>query len=564
MNMNRLFLVLVAAAAMVRVSNLEAVAAGAPAQRPNIIFILADDLGAGDVRAFNPRGKIATPNLDAMAARGMMLTEAHSASAVCTPTRYNILTGRYNWRSTLKKGVLGGFSPPLIEEGRLTVAEYLRQHGYFTAAIGKWHLGLDWARKVPEAAAGAAKTAKAKGAGATKSAGAEKAGDAKAAVAAEPGEAGDNAGADIDFTKPFGRGPTTLGFDEYFGISASLDMPPYTFLEKDRVVVLPDHNAAHPWVGIGGATKKTRNGPTAPGFTMEAVLPALEQRAVETIARRAPEAKAGKPFFIYLPLNSPHTPLSPTPEWKGKSGLNDYADFVMHTDAVVGQIFAALEKNGVADNTLVVFTSDNGCSPEADYPFLASKQHDPSAERRGYKADIYDGGHRVPLIVTWPGRVAPKTRSEAFVCLGDFMATCAEIVGDKLPANAGEDSISFLPLILGQQTTTRDTLVLHSIGGNFGIRQGNWKLELCPDSGGWSFPRPGKDKTDGWPRFQLFDLAQDPGEKTNVVAENPEVVQRLGKVLSMYIAEGRSTPGAPQKNAAVKSWPQIGWMEEFK
>jgi arylsulfatase A len=514
--------------------------AAAPATAPNIIFILADDLGAGDVKCFNPAGKIATPHLDALAAQGMIFTEAHSSSAVCTPTRYNILTGRYNWRSTLKKGVLGGFSPPLIEPGRLTVAEYLRRHGYATAAIGKWHLGLDWARKVPEAAT---KTTRA---------------------TAEPGEAGDNAGADIDFTRPFGRGPTTLGFDEFFGISASLDMPPYAYLENDRVTVLPDHNAAHPWIGIGHATKKTRSGPTAPGFETEAVLPALAQRTIETIARRAADAKAGKPFFIYLPLNSPHTPLSPTKEWKGKSGLNDYADFVMQTDAVVGQVLAALEKNGLADNTLVIFTSDNGCSPEADYPFLAEHAHDPSAERRGHKADIFDGGHRVPLIVRWPRRVAAATHSEAFVCLGDFMATCADLLGDKLPDNAGEDSISFLPLLQGKAgAVSRDTLVLHSINGSFGIRQGQWKLELCPDSGGWSFPRPGRDQTDGRPRFQLFDLAKDPAEKTNVIADHPDVVKRLGKILRGYVVEGRSTPGAPQLNTPVKAWPQAGWIEEF-
>lgn len=528
------------------VSPLGLLAAATPpvAQKPNIIFILADDLGAGDVKAFNANGKIATPNLDALAAQGMKLTEAHSSSAVCTPSRYSILTGRYNWRSTLKKGVLGGFSPALIEEGRLTVAEYLRRHGYSTAAIGKWHLGLDWA-KLPAAD----KTA----------------GKAKAADAVEPGESGDNAGADIDFTKPFGRGPTTMGFDEFFGISASLDMPPYTFLEKDRVTVLPDHMATHPWIGVGQAVKKTRNGPTAPGFETVDVLPALTKRAVETIARKATDAKAGKPFFMYLPLNSPHTPLSPTKEWKGKSGLNDYADFVMQTDAVVGEVMAALEKNGVADNTLVIFTSDNGCSPEADFPFLAEHSHDPSLTRRGYKADIYDGGHRIPLIVRWPGRVAAGSQSGAFVCLGDFMATCADVLGEKLPDNVAEDSISFLPVITGRAgAVARDALVLHSINGSFGIRQGKWKLELCPDSGGWSFPRPGKDKTDGLPRFQLFDLEKDPAEKTNVIADNPGVVSRLGHLLSDYIVKGRSTPGAPQANDPVKNWPQRTWVEEFK
>jgi arylsulfatase A-like enzyme len=507
-------------------------------------------LGYGDVKALNPQGKIATPQLDRLAAAGMAFTEAHASSAVCTPSRYAILTGRYNWRSTLKQGVLGGFSPRLIEEGRMTVASFLKAHGYATAAVGKWHLGLDWAKRPDSAAPPAAKSAKA-----AKAAGEDDAGEGTNA----------NLGRNIDFTKPFGRGPTTLGFDEYFGISASLDMPPYTFLEGDHVTVIPTTERAFPWVGSAAKGKQTRVGPTAEGFDVVDVLPAFTQRAVDIIARQAPAARAGRPFFLYLPLNSPHTPLAPTKEWRGKSGLNDYADFVMQTDAAVGDVLAALEKNGVADNTLVLFTSDNGCSPEADFPFLNAHNHDPSAARRGAKADIYDGGHRIPLLVRWPGHVPAGARSDAFVCLGDFMATCADMLGEKLPDTAAEDSISFLPVLLGHPgPAPRDTLILHSINGSFGIRQGNWKLELCPDSGGWSYPRPGRDKTDGWPRFQLFDLAKDPAEKTNVLAENPEVVRRLGHLLYGYVVNGRSTPGTPQPNTPAKRWPQLAAFDEFK
>lgn len=525
------------------------VAAPAPAL-PNILFILADDLGAGDVRCYNPQGKIATPHLNTLAAHGMMFTEAHSSSAVCTPTRYNILTGRYNWRSTLKQGVLGGFSPPLIEPGRLTVAEFLRRQGYHTAIVGKWHLGLEWARgprtTLPAESAPKKKTtAKAK---------------AKAAATAE-----DDPGTDIDFTKPFGRGPLTLGFDEFFGISASLDMPPYTFLEADHVTVRPDRLGAFSMKNARPDAAQVRTGPIAPGFDTVDVLPKFTARAIDYIGRRAGEARAGRPFFLYLPLNSPHTPIAPSKEWQGRSGLNDYADFVMQTDAAVGEILAALEKHGLADNTLVMLTSDNGCSPQADFPELAALGHDPSAGRRGHKADIFDGGHRIPLLVRWPARVAAGGRSDAFVCLGDFMATCADVLGQKLPANAAEDSISFLPQLLGRpDPAPRDHLVLHSINGSFGIRQGQWKLEFCPDSGGWSFPRPGRDKTDGLPRFQLYDLEKDPAEKTNLVAEHPDVVQRLGRQLRDYIASGRSTPGAPQPNATVARWPQTAWMEEFR
>ncbi len=533
------------------VAPLALVAATASARAPNIIFILADDLGAGDVRCFNPQGKIATPQLDALAARGMMFTEAHSSSAVCTPTRYNILTGRYNWRSTLKQGVLGGFSPPLIEEGRLTVAEFLRRQGYHTAAIGKWHLGLDWARS-PR--------------GDTAEATPKKKGKTKAG-AATPAE--DDPGAEIDFTKPFGRGPTTLGFAEFFGISASLDMPPYTFLANDRVAASPDHVGAFPMKNAHPDGGKVRTGPIAPGFDTVDVLPTFTQRAIDYVGRRAAEARSGKPFFLYLPLNSPHTPIAPTKEWRGKSGLNDYADFVMQTDAAVGELLAALDRLGLADNTFVIFTSDNGCSPQADFPALAALGHDPSAARRGHKADIFDGGHRIPLIVRWPGRVAAGGRSDSFVCLGDFMATCADLLGKKLPETAAEDRVSFLPSLLGRTgadgvAASRDTLVSHSINGSFAIRQGQWKLELCADSGGWSFPRPSKDKIDGLPRFQLFDLARDPAEKTNLVAENPEVVQRLGRLLRGYVEHGRSTPGAPQPNTASTRWPQLAVFDAFK
>ena len=539
-----LFLRPVAAVAALLGSLASAQAAGSPAARPNIVFILADDLGVGDVKCFNPQGKIATPQLDALAARGRMFTEAHSSSAVCTPTRYNILTGRYNWRSTRKSGVLGGFSPPLIEEGRLTVAELLHRQGYHTAAVGKWHLGLEWARGPRTASSDPTPNKKAKGGAATLE---------------------NDDGGGIDFTKPFGRGPLTLGFDEYFGISASLDMPPYTFLEGDRAAVIPDHAGAFPMKNAHPDGGNVRTGPIAPGFDTIGVLPALTQRAVAIIGRQAADARAGKPFFLYLPLNSPHTPIAPTKEWQGKSGLNDYADFVMQTDAAIGEIMAALEKSGVADDTLVIVTSDNGCSPQADYPFLASRDHDPSAGRRGHKADIFDGGHRIPLIMRWPARIAAGSRSDAFVCLGDFMATCADILGTKLPANAAEDSISFLPLLLGRAAPApRDTLVLHSINGSFGIRQGRWKLELCPDSDGWSFPRPGRDKTDGLPRFQLYDLETDPAEKANVVADHPDVVQRLGRLMRAYVVNGRSTPGPPQQNTPVPRWPQTAWMDDFK
>jgi arylsulfatase A-like enzyme len=344
----------------------------------------------------------------------MRFMEAHSSSAVCTPTRYNILTGRYNRRSRLKQGVLGGFSPPLIEEGRQTVAAFLRAQGYHAAAVGKWHLGLDWIRG-PRPAGKDAVVKK----------------QDKAKTKTTAAEAEDDDGGGVDFKRPYGRGPLTLGFDEFFGISASLDMPPYTFLEGDRVAVQPDHVGVFPMKNANPAGGSVRRGPIAPGFDTVDVLPRLTARAIDYVGRRAAEARAGQPFFLYLPLPAPHTPIAPTKEWQGRSGLNDYADFVMQTDAVVGEIVAALERHGVADNTLLIFTSDNGCSPQADFPFLTSRGHDPSDRRRGYKADIFDGGHRIPLIVRWPGHVAAGTRQDAFVCLGDFLPRAPKSWGSR-------------------------------------------------------------------------------------------------------------------------------------
>jgi len=263
-------------------------------------------------------------------------------------------------------------------------------------------------------------------------------------------------------------------------------------------------------------------------------------------------------------LPAPHAPIAPSVEWLGKSGLNFYADYVMETDASVGELLEVLKRNGLAKNTLVVFTSDNGCSPEADIPFLLSHGHDPSDGRRGDKADIYDGGHRVPLIVRWPARVPRDTRNSDFVCLGDFMATCADLLGAKLPDNAAEDSISFLPQLLGKGPGTRETLVESSNNGSFAIRKGKWKLVFCPDSGDGHSPRTSNDKIKNLPRFQLFDLAADPGEKTNVVVEHPEMVEPLGHLMREYVVNGHSTPREPQQNTPVEEWPQTAWLDEFR
>ncbi len=502
-----------------------ALGAEAAADRPNIVYILCDDLGYGDVKCFNQQGKIPTPSFDRLAREGMVFTDAHSGSAVCTPTRYGVLTGRYAWRSRLQRGVLGGLSPRLIEPGRMTVASLLKQHGYHTACLGKWHLGMNWAVKP---------------------------GKQVAELSIESRDQVWN----VDFSQPITGGPGSVGFDYYYGISASLDMVPYAFIENDRVTELPSEDKAFAMTA-GRQGGKTRQGPTAPDFDVDQVLPRLTERAVAYIAQRAPHTREGTPFFLYMPLASPHTPIVPNDPWKGKSGINPYADFVMQTDWAIGQVLEALQQHGLAENTLVIVTSDNGCSPQARFAELAASGHHPSGIFRGHKADIYEGGHRVPLVARWPAKVKPGQRCDQTICLTDLMATAAEVVGTTLPDDAGEDSVSILPALLGEvERPLREATVHHSINGSFAIRQGKWKLVFCPGSGGWSAPRPGRDSTEGLPPLQLFDLESDPGEQTNLQARHPEVVQRLTALMEQYVEKGRSTPGKPQANAVKVNFRQ--------
>jgi arylsulfatase A len=464
----------------------------AAAGSPNIVYILCDDLGYGDVHFLNPqRGKIPTPNIDRLAGEGMVFTDAHAGSSVCTPSRYGILTGRYCWRTKLQSSVLSGDSAPLIAPDRLTVASLLKQHGYTTACLGKWHLGLQFGPK--------------------------------------------------RYADVIADGPLQHGFDYFFGISASLDMPPFAFIENDRFTQLP--TASKKWVRTGAA---------APDFEAVDVLPTLTRKAAEYIAAHAADATGGKPFFLYLALTSPHTPLVPAPAWRGKSPLGPYGDFVMQTDWTTGQVLKALDDAGVADNTLVIFTSDNGCAPYIGVAKLEAQGHFPSAQFRGYKADIWDGGHRIPFMARWPGKVKPGSTSDQLVCLTDLIATCAEMVGHHLPDTAAEDSVSLVPALLGTaQSPLREAVVHHSINGLFAIRQGNWKLELCAGSGGWGSPGDAAALKQGLPPMQLYDMTEDVGEKVNVETINPQVVERLTKLLEKYVADGRSTPGAPQRNDAA-------------
>lgn len=458
---------------------------GASTARPNIVYILADDLGYGDVQCLNPaRGRIKTPQLDRLAAEGMTFTDAHSGSAVCTPTRYGLLTGRYAWRTRLQQGVLDGSNDePLIAADRLTVASFLKQQGYVTACIGKWHLGFQ--------------------------------SDAKPGKGAKAGGAGG-----LPVAAKIVGGPITRGFDYFFGCSNARTMA--ALIENDRVI-----ESVEP----------------------AAMLPRLARRTTDYLRDQATAARGGQPFFLYLPLTSPHTPIVPAAEWQGRSGLSAYADFVMQTDAVVGEVLAALEREGLATNTVVFFTADNGCSPAAKTEELERAGHFASGVFRGYKADIWEGGHRVPFFVRWPGKVQPGSRSAQLICHSDLIATCAELLGAKLPPTAGEDSVSILPALLGtDKAPLHEAVVHHSINGRFAIRQGNWKLALCAGSGGWGQPNDALALGRGLPSAQLYDLAADPAETKNLHTENPVVVARLTQLLDAWIANGRSTAGPRQQN----------------
>lgn len=457
---------------------------------PNIVYILCDDLGYGDVHCLAPATcKIATPAADRLAAQGMIFSDAHSGSSVCTPTRYGLMTGRYSWRTRLQRGVVTGFAPSLIAAERPTVASLLQQAGYHTAVIGKWHLDFEYLD--PDSG--------------------------------KPYKQKDHETPPVGATIP--DGPVHRGFDYFHGFHHARNMR--AVIENDTVIEHDD---------------------------VQHMLPRLGEQSVEHIANRRGKPQ---PFFLYLPLCSPHTPIVPSPAWQGKSTLGDYGDYVMQTDAVVDMVCDALERNKMTDNTLVIFTSDNGCSKAANIEGLAKQGHLVSAHLRGSKADIWDGGHRVPFIVRWPDKVAPGTTSDQLICLNDFFATAAEIVDRAIPPNCCEDSVSFLPALFGEPiASTRNGIVHHSISGHFAYRQGKWKLVLARGSGGWSSPKENEVPASA-PRGQLYDLSIDPGETENLFVSKPEIVHRLFELLKSDIDRGRSTVGS-------KSWNDVNQIILWK
>lgn len=483
------------------------------AQQPNIVYILADDLGIGDVYAYNPNGKIITPNIDQLAKTGVRFTDAHTTSSVCTPTRYGIMTGRYSWRTPMKSGVLHGYDTPLIDSKRETVASFLQKQGYTTGVVGKWHLGWNWDNI--------------------------KAGDKQ-----------------VDFSKQVKEGPNARGFNYSFCIPASLDMPPYAYVENGLCTAIPKDSIA----GMTGI-RLFRTGLAAPDFKPDEVLGKFTDKAIAYINQNS---KKEKPFFLYLPLAAPHTPVLPTGKFVGKSGVSPYGDFVLMVDDVVRQVVETLKKNGVYENTLIVFASDNGFANPADLKAQLSKGHNPSIEYRGVKTDIFEGGHRVPFIVSWGGRFNKGKISSQLVSTTDFFRTVSELTKSQLPDNIAEDSFSFLSEITGKNTNfaKREAVIHHSSNGFFAIRKGQWKLVMCSHSGGNSFPKENSEEAKTLPKVQLYDMANDIAETQNVQDKHPKIVEELTSLITKYIEDGRSTKGAIQTNEGPKYWKQLTWLKE--
>jgi arylsulfatase A-like enzyme len=483
------------------------------ADAPNIVVILADDMGYDAVSAYNDRLGLETPNIDRLTEQGMMLTDAHSSAAVCSPTRYGLLTGRYSWRTRMKRWIVGRWERPLIKPDRLTISEMLSEQGYHTACIGKWHLGWHWP---------------AKGGGTT----------------SNP----DN----IDFSASIDGGPVDRGFDYYFGDDVP-NWPPYAWRENDQLLGEITTRMQ------GGEFRGVSPGPAVEDWSFEAVLPELADRCANYIKE---QSKSDQPFFLYFSMTSPHTPIAPSDRFKGTTGISPYADFLIETDWAVGRVLEALEASDEAEETLVIFTADNGTSDKARFEHLAKQGVHLRATWRGFKADAFEGGHRVPFVVRWPDHVESDTRSDATITTVDIMATLAAVTGYDLPADAGEDSANLLPVLRGGTPGDRwhDGIVVRSGAGFLTLRDGPWKIIFCRGSGGWSEPNERQARKRGLPPVQLYHLGRDPKEQNNVADEHPRRVKQMRAQLKRFVERGRSTPGPAQNNHNGRNtWPTLPW-----
>ena len=483
------------------------------ADKPNIVVILADDLGYGDVQPLNKSSKIATASFNRLAKEGMTFTDAHSASAVCTPTRYSLLCGRYPWRTRLKKSVLGGYSRPLIEKNRQTIASMVRQAGYQTGCVGKWHLGLgwQWTDQPPENIN-------------------------LGITGAKPGA--------VDFSKPITHGPNTVGFDYSFIIPASLDMSPYVYVRNDRVTAIPNKI-------IKGRKFPAfyRKGEIADDFKIDDVLDTLTTQACDYIKR---SQETDKPFLLYFPLSAPHKPVLPHSRFHGKTKFGTYGDFIHQVDWTVGQVLETLDSTGIADNTLLIVTSDNGSfmyqHDEKEDHTVDPKIHGfhPDKHRangpwRGTKADIWEAGHRIPFFVRWPGKVKPASKCEQPICQVDILATLAEVIGVEFNRDSAEDSFSMLNLLQGKPNS-RKPIIHHSINGQLAIRDGDWKLVMGSGSGGRQKPR-GKPFEKP---YQIFNLKEDISEKNNQIDQQVELQKKMIASFEEISHGDHETPKKPK------------------
>ncbi|MCW3081134.1 arylsulfatase [Segetibacter sp.] len=489
---------------------------------PNIVYILTDDLGYGDVSVNNPRSKINTPNIDGLAKQGMRFTDAHTTSSVCTPSRYSILTGRYPWRSRLPVGVLRGYSRTLIEDELPTVASLLKTKSYNTGIVGKWHLGLDWVPKEAYKDSISPKYNK----------------DRMYGINSEMNPH------HIDFTKAPVHGPTTVGFDYSYILPASLDMPPYCYLENDKLTEPLASSTDGNKLETGYTGPFWRPGLMTPSYDFYDVLPSFTNKAADFIKR---QAGAKNPFFLYFPMPAPHTPWVPEKGAVGKSKAGEYGDYVQQVDASVGRILQVLDSMGLSENTIVVFTSDNG--PYWRQNFVDQYNHKAAGEFRGMKGDVFEGGHRVPFIVRYPGKVKPGTVSNVPTTLANLMSTCAELIGNNSAKFETEDSYSILPVLTGKsiEVANQPALVNISSKGFYNIRKGPWKLVTAVGSGGFTVPSIVQPKQ-GEAVGQLYNLETDLHEDNNVYSKYPKKVKELSALLDKI----RQAPKGKQFKQSLK------------
>lgn len=454
---------------------------------PDIVILIADDLGYGDPGAYGAK-KIPTPHIDRLAAGGMRFLDMHASAAVCTPSRYGLLTGRYCWRTWLKRSVLGGFGSPLIERDVETLPAAVKRNGYATAAVGKWHLGLDWFTKDGRALSSVSR------------------------------DGWDLDGFDVDYERPFERGPVDCGFDYWYGTAGSLDMPPYCFVENRRPTMTPSREKApyHP---------QQRRGLMADDWIDEEIDLRYTDKACETI-ERFQRIQPGNPFFLYVALSAPHRPCVPPASAHGRSAAGPRGDMVTVVDSVAGALVDTLERTGRLENTILVVTSDHG----ARLTDIDGKDygHAANGELRGEKGDIYEGGHRVPCVVSWPRVIEPGTTSPELLMLPDMAATCVDLAGEARRTTAFGDGKSFRSLLYGHARgePLHEAMIHHSKDGMFAVRSGSWKLIPGRGSGGFTEPAR-REPGPGEPWGQLYNLAQDPREQDDLFESRPDIVELL-------------------------------------